>query len=89
MNRTGCRLIQQQGGKTYNRWFAYGQSKTANMLFTMSLAEKLGSKHNLQAYSLHPGVIWTGLGSHLDWEVDLDSLRKDPHPLENIKRSQI
>lgn len=51
------------------------------MLFTMSLAEKLGSKYNLQAYSLHPGVIWTGLGSHLDWKVELGGLRKEP-PLD-------
>ncbi|PHH73504.1 hypothetical protein CDD82_5404 [Ophiocordyceps australis] len=53
-------------GRTYNRWLAYGQSKTANILFAVSLAEKLG-KRGLRAYSVHPGVIYgTGLGSHLD-----------------------
>ncbi|KAI5458159.1 hypothetical protein BGZ63DRAFT_407459 [Mariannaea sp. PMI_226] len=53
-------------GETYHKWVAYGQAKTANMLFAMSLAEKL-SKRGLQAYSLHPGVIFTtGLGTHLD-----------------------
>lgn len=46
------------------------------MLFAISLAQKLGIKHNLQAFSLHPGVIWTNLGNHLDWSVDLDGLSK-------------
>ncbi|KAI9370069.1 hypothetical protein BJX61DRAFT_535956 [Aspergillus egyptiacus] len=46
-----------QNGETYNRWSAYGQSKTANILMAVSLAERLGPK-GLQAYSLHPGVIF-------------------------------
>ncbi|KAH7133370.1 hypothetical protein B0J13DRAFT_587634 [Dactylonectria estremocensis] len=53
-------------GETYNRWYAYGQAKTANMLFALSLAEKLG-KRGLEAFSLHPGVILTtSLGNHID-----------------------
>ncbi|KAJ5816973.1 hypothetical protein N7447_009206 [Penicillium robsamsonii] len=70
-------------GKTYDRWHAYGQSKTANMLFAISLAQKLGIKYNLQAYSLHPGVIWTNLGNHLDWSVELDGLRNVDKSLGN------
>ncbi|KAJ5348386.1 putative short-chain dehydrogenase [Penicillium brevicompactum] len=70
-------------GKTYDRWFGYGQSKTANMLFAISLAQKLGIKHNLQAFSLHPGVIWTNLGNHLDWSVDLDGLKNADRSLGN------
>lgn len=31
------------------------------MLFSLSLAQKLGKK-NLVSVSLHPGVIWTNLG---------------------------
>lgn len=53
---------------------AYGQSKTANMLMAISLAEKLGSK-GLVTSSLHPGVISTGLGAHLDWDADVGALR--------------
>ncbi|GJN74037.1 hypothetical protein PLIIFM63780_008111 [Purpureocillium lilacinum] len=54
------------GGKTYDRWRAYGQSKTANMLFALSLSRKLAAR-GLQAYSVHPGVILdTGLANHLD-----------------------
>ncbi|KAI4234024.1 MAG: hypothetical protein LQ352_008202 [Teloschistes flavicans] len=43
-------------GQTYNPWFAYGQSQTANILFTHSLAEKLARK-GAQAYVVHPGLI--------------------------------
>ncbi|KAF2803637.1 NAD(P)-binding protein [Mytilinidion resinicola] len=62
-------------GETYNRWRSYGQSKTANMLMALSLAEKLG-KRGLNAYSLHPGVIITNLGAKLDWDADFGDLRK-------------
>lgn len=44
-----------QDGKVYDQWEAYGQSKTANILFSKALAEKLGGR-GLRAYSLHPGV---------------------------------
>ncbi|KAL4885683.1 hypothetical protein BJY04DRAFT_180238 [Aspergillus karnatakaensis] len=47
-----------QQGETYNQWSAYGQSKTANILISVALAAKLGSK-GLRAYSLHPGVIFS------------------------------
>ncbi|RYP10856.1 hypothetical protein DL764_000408 [Monosporascus ibericus] len=64
------------GGKTYNKWQAYGQSKTANMLFSLSLAERLGPK-GLLAFSLHPGhVMGTTLGAHCDWSVDFETLHK-------------
>ncbi|KAF5618917.1 oxidoreductase [Fusarium sp. NRRL 52700] len=60
-------------GELYDQWTAYGQSKTANMLFSVSLAQKLGSR-GLQSYSVHPGLILsTGLGTHLDFaSMDAD-----------------
>ncbi|KAF9774754.1 hypothetical protein IL306_007210 [Fusarium sp. DS 682] len=59
-------LTLWKDGETYQKWYAYGQVKTANMLFALSLAEKLG-KRGLQSYSLHPGAILnTGLAGHLD-----------------------
>ena len=39
-----------------------------------SLAQKLGRSRNLLAFSLHPGVIQTHLGDHLDWNVDIPAL---------------
>ena len=65
-----------QNGETYNKWSAYGQSKTANALMAVSLAKKLGTK-NLTAVSLHPGVVMSShLGDHIDWSVDMETLRK-------------
>ena len=62
-------LTSLQNGATYDRWTAYGQSKTANILMALSLSKKLGAKRSLLAFSLHPGTIWTNLGTHLDWEA--------------------
>ncbi|KAL9107009.1 MAG: hypothetical protein Q9227_008045 [Pyrenula ochraceoflavens] len=45
-------------GKKYNPWAAYGQTKTANILFSHGLATRLG-KRGIQSFSLHPGAIWT------------------------------
>ena len=57
---------REQNGKTYKKWAAYGQSKSANMLMAVSLARKLGEK-GLHAFSIHPGlVLGSGLVSHLD-----------------------
>ena len=55
---------------TYEKWKAYGQSKTANILFTVELARR-----GYTAYSLHPGVILTELGRHLTHE-DSEGLAK-------------
>ncbi len=52
-------------GKAYNPWQAYGQSKTANMLFTVSLASKLASK-GITSFAVHPGAIYTNLGTQVD-----------------------
>lgn len=52
-------------GEEYDKWRSYGQAKSANALYTWSLAEKLGSQ-GMQAYSLHPGGIMTNLMKHLD-----------------------
>ncbi|PVH86109.1 NAD(P)-binding protein [Cadophora sp. DSE1049] len=43
-----------EDGKSYNEWEAYGQSKTANMLFAKALARKM-EKSGGFAFSLNPG----------------------------------
>lgn len=54
-------------GKEYDPWSAYGQSKTANVLFSVELARRLASK-GIQAYAVHPGgIATTGLATHLDF----------------------
>lgn len=71
-------LTKSQDGENYDRWLAYGQSKTANILHAVSLAHKLGPK-GLTAISLHPGVIRTNLSTHIDWEKDFKELRTLHH----------
>ncbi|XP_039745173.1 retinol dehydrogenase 13-like [Pararge aegeria] len=54
--------------RRYNSAEAYSQSKLANVLFSRELAAKLKA-HNIEGvntYSLHPGVIRTELGRHMD-----------------------
>ncbi len=49
---------------SYDKWAAYGQAKTANVLFAVEL-DRLGSEHGVRAFSLHPGGILTPLQRHL------------------------
>lgn len=48
----------------YDKWLAYGQSKTANVLFALHL-DRLGREAGIRAFSLHPGKIFTPLQRHL------------------------
>lgn len=51
--------------RTYDKWLAYGQSKTANALFAVGL-DKRGKEHGIRAFSVHPGEILTDLIRYLD-----------------------
>jgi NAD(P)-dependent dehydrogenase (short-subunit alcohol dehydrogenase family) len=51
--------------RPYDKWAAYGQSKTANVLFAVELDRRLASA-GVRAFALHPGGIVTELGRHLD-----------------------
>ena len=57
-----------QEPNSYNKWKAYGQSKTANIYFSNELERRYGS-HNLHSTSLHPGGIWTALQVHVEEEM--------------------
>jgi NAD(P)-dependent dehydrogenase (short-subunit alcohol dehydrogenase family) len=46
--------------RPYNKWEAYGQSKSANILFTRGLARR-----GRTAYAVHPGRIVSGLYRYL------------------------
>jgi len=48
----------------YDRFTAYSQSKLANILFTKELARR-GEGSGVSCYALHPGVIATDLGRHI------------------------
>ncbi|KAK6359977.1 hypothetical protein TWF696_001098 [Orbilia brochopaga] len=48
----------------YTPYGAYGQSKTANVLYSVELTRRLFEKHGILSLSLHPGGIMTQLGRH-------------------------
>lgn len=57
--------------RAYDRWQAYGQAKTANVLFALGLDQR-GEAHGVRAFALHPGVIISNLARHLSKE-EVDS----------------
>jgi len=59
--------------RPYDKWEAYGQSKTANVLFAVELDRRLADA-GVRANALHPGAIATELGRHLSGE-DIATLR--------------
>jgi len=49
-------------GAAYDGWSAYGQSKTAAVLFSLALARR-----GVKSFAVHPGTIFeTGLATHLE-----------------------
>ncbi len=58
--------------REYNKFEAYGQSKTANILFTRELDRRL-QKQGIRSFAVHPGVIMTKLGCHMT-EEDIQQL---------------
>ncbi len=53
--------------RDYNEWISYGQSKTANALFTVGLDRRFGG-HGIHSLAVHPGGIRTNLGRHMNDE---------------------
>ncbi|MDN3241801.1 SDR family NAD(P)-dependent oxidoreductase [Glycomyces tritici] len=51
----------------YDQWKAYGQSKTANILFAVEL-DRLGRSFGTRSFALHPGAILTPLQRHIPEE---------------------
>jgi NAD(P)-dependent dehydrogenase (short-subunit alcohol dehydrogenase family) len=46
--------------RPYDKWIAYGQSKTANALFALALDAR-GEAQRVRAFSAHPGAVITDL----------------------------
>jgi NAD(P)-dependent dehydrogenase (short-subunit alcohol dehydrogenase family) len=73
--------------RPYDKWLAYGQSKTANALFAMSL-DRRGRDHGIRSFSLHPGQILTDLARHLSAEEinSFDALDEAGRPIVDPER---
>jgi NAD(P)-dependent dehydrogenase (short-subunit alcohol dehydrogenase family) len=52
----------------YDPFVAYGQSKTANILFTVELERRLSGR-GVHAYAVHPGLVGTKLGRYMTPDV--------------------
>ncbi|MBW8736338.1 MAG: SDR family NAD(P)-dependent oxidoreductase [Streptomyces turgidiscabies] len=72
----------------YDKWAAYGQAKTANVLFAVHL-DRLGRDAGVRAFSLHPGAIFTPLQRHIPIAEQIERGWRDaegkPLDLEGFK----
>ena len=66
-HRSGIRWDDVHFERGYDKWEAYGQAKTANVLFAVQL-DALARDVGVRAFSLHPGAILTPLQRHLRTE---------------------
>ncbi|MGF1239811.1 SDR family NAD(P)-dependent oxidoreductase [Streptomyces sp. 2-6] len=61
---SGIRWDDVHWRQGYDKWQAYGQAKTANVLFAVHL-DALARDRGVRAFALHPGGILTPLQRHL------------------------
>jgi len=73
----------------YDKWAAYGQAKTANVLFAVRLDE-LAADTGVRAFALHPGGILTPLQRHLSREeqMGLGWIDSNGNPLVDFKSTE-
>lgn len=75
--------------RAYDPWKAYGQSKTANILFSVEL-DRLERANGVRSFSLHPGSIaGTGLEKHIPKQMLIDAgvIEKDGTPIIDPSRN--
>lgn len=63
--KEGIQFDNLDGSKGYTSWGNYGQSKLANLLFASELARRFTGTLKT-ANAVHPGVIATNLGRHMN-----------------------
>jgi NAD(P)-dependent dehydrogenase (short-subunit alcohol dehydrogenase family) len=80
--RSAIRWDDVDFASDYEKWAAYGQSKTANSLFATHL-DAVGQDSGVRAFALHPGGIFTPLQRHLphDEQVAMGWINEDGSPI--------
>lgn len=63
--KVGVEWENLSGEQGYTPWKSYGQSKLANLLFARELARRFEGSGRV-AHAVHPGVIATNLGRHMN-----------------------
>lgn len=89
LSSTGHKLSPIRSGdihftkEPYNKWVAYGQSKTANSLFAVELDARMKAD-GVRAFAVHPGGINTPLQRHLQREemVAMGWIKENGEPTE-------
>lgn len=66
-HNSGIRWDDPHWTRDYDKWAAYGQAKTANVLFAVHL-DALARDRGVRAFALHPGGILTPLQRYLTEE---------------------
>lgn len=62
-------LGESNGGLEYDSWEYYGQSKLANALFSIKLAEKY-AESGISSNALHPGFVKTNIARGQGWLLE-------------------
>ncbi len=74
--------------RSYDKWLAYGQSKTANALFALALDAR-GEAHGVRAFSVHPGAVLTELTRWMaDEELQAIRARNASNPGDFYKTTE-
>ncbi|RDH78251.1 SDR family NAD(P)-dependent oxidoreductase [Mycolicibacterium moriokaense] len=63
--------------RDYDKFAAYGASKTANILHAVELDRRLRN-HGVRAYAVHPGVVATSLARHMNRDDFAALMRLEP-----------
>jgi NAD(P)-dependent dehydrogenase (short-subunit alcohol dehydrogenase family) len=63
--------------REYDKFAAYGASKTANVLHMVELDRRLRA-HGVRAYAVHPGVVATSLARHMTRDDFGALMRREP-----------
>lgn len=63
--KSGIEFDNLSGDRAYSGWKNYGQSKFANLVFSKELARRFEGTRKT-AVAVHPGVIRTNLGRHMN-----------------------
>ncbi|MFH8442260.1 SDR family NAD(P)-dependent oxidoreductase [Streptomyces sp. NPDC018026] len=85
---TGIRWDDLHFASGYDPFLAYGQSKTANILFAVEL-DRRWAKAGIRGYAVHPGIV---PGTHLNSSVGEERLRAtglmddNGHPVVDLER---
>jgi NAD(P)-dependent dehydrogenase (short-subunit alcohol dehydrogenase family) len=84
--RSGIRFADLMFERGYDKWEAYGQSKSANSLFAVEL-DTLGEDAGVHAFAVHPGPIMTPLQRHLGPEFLREAgwVDEEGNPSERFK----